>query len=61
MRFVCAHCGDFSDDPDVEMLDSGTTMTCEACGKETIVDLSTPEYRKKLFEDAGLLPKKEGD
>lgn len=55
MRYICAHCGDFAGDDSVEMLDGGTTLVCDNCGKPTIVDLETPANRKKLFKDAGRL------
>ena len=53
-KYVCAQCGSFSlIDQDADILDNGTTLTCEHCKEPTVVDLGTPEYRKKLFEDAG--------
>ena len=52
LTFICAHCGDFAEVPSltVEVLDSGTTLTCDECGRATIVDLSTSEERAKLFQ-----------
>jgi DNA-directed RNA polymerase subunit RPC12/RpoP len=57
MKYICAHCGGFSKFPEASedvMLDSGQVLKCEHCGKETVVDLFTPEYRKNLFRKAGL-------
>jgi len=40
-NFICANCGEFASDED-ETLDSGTTLVCAGCGKETVVLLCTP-------------------
>ncbi len=42
IAYHCAHCGAIVH-AGVEVLDSGTTLTCDECGRDTIVDLKTPE------------------
>jgi DNA-directed RNA polymerase subunit RPC12/RpoP len=48
MNFICAHCGAWVL-IEADFLDSGTTLTCNECGKVTIVDLFRPEERAKLY------------
>lgn len=56
MKYICAHCGSFSEVPEnVETIDSGNTLICDSCGESTTVDLMTSEYRKRLYKDAGRL------
>ena len=51
LPYICAACGEIVEVPlaAVEPLDSGTTMTCPRCGGDTIVDLSTPEERRRKY------------
>jgi DNA-directed RNA polymerase subunit RPC12/RpoP len=50
MKYICSQCGNFSTLDTGEILDSGYTLNCEHCKKETIIDLFQPEYRKDLYE-----------
>lgn len=49
LAYVCAACGAFAK-TEATMLDSGTTLTCDECGKDTVVDLDTPEQRAKRYD-----------
>lgn len=49
MKFICAHCGHFSAGPEDGLIDSGQVWKCDSCGKETIVDLHTNEFRTGLY------------
>jgi len=48
IAYICAHCGCI-ERTSIEILDSGTTLTCEQCGEATIVDLSKPKNRVGQF------------
>lgn len=55
LTYVCAHCGRLAEVAmlAIEVLDSGTTLTCDKCGEDIAVDLDTPEdraMRHKLAE-----------
>ena len=56
LTYICANCGGFAEVPllAIEVLDSGTTLTCDKCGEATVVDLFTPEERAKLYRQARL-------
>jgi len=51
MKYSCAHCGEWVslEEIGVDFLDSGTTLKCPHCDRETIVDLFRPEERAKLY------------
>lgn len=49
MKFICAHCGHFSAGPEDGLIDSGQVWKCDACDKETIIDLNKPSFRKELY------------
>ena len=51
MTYICANCGTFAKDSTADVIDSGTVLTCNECGKETVVDLNTPEQRSKLWRE----------
>jgi hypothetical protein len=57
MTYSCPHCGALAEDTgaDDACLDTGTTLTCNACRKPAIVALMTPgQYR--AWVDARPLP-----
>jgi hypothetical protein len=62
ISFICAECGDFAYGPKACLsLDSGTTFTCEKCGKKTVVDLWKTCERKEFYtqrEDLAMLVRK---
>ena len=37
--FICAHCGGLAEVSlwEIELLDSGTTLTCDKCGEKTVI------------------------
>jgi len=45
ITYICAHCGGFAEVPflEIEVFDSGTTLTCNRCGKDTVFDLRKEE------------------
>ena len=51
ITYICAHCGGFATVPlsSVEFLDSGTVLTCDKCGQDTVIDLDTPGRRAERF------------
>lgn len=53
ITYICAHCGGFAEVPflAVEVFDSGTVLTCNRCGKDTVFDLSTPKERADSFAE----------
>lgn len=58
MTYLCAHCGDLAEVPflEAEVFDSGTTLTCNRCGQDTILNLSTQkEYviRRRIVKAKG--------
>ena len=48
-KFLCAHCGENSVLPTEMWLDSGSTLECTYCQKETVFDLDKPEDRAKRY------------
>lgn len=53
VKLICAHCKDtFCLDDDDDTLESGMTLTCTHCRKDTIVELFRPEDRKQLYKIA---------
>ena len=49
--YFCAACG-VQAYAAIDSIDSGTTLTCEACGGKTVVDLDTPERRTARYAPA---------
>lgn len=51
LTYICAHCGQLAEVPmlAIEVLDSGTILTCDKCGRETVVDLDTREDRAMRY------------
>lgn len=51
ITYICAHCGQFAEVSfwEVEVFDSGTTLTCDKCGQDTVFDLETPEARAERY------------
>jgi len=48
MKYCCANCGCFASFGDVELLDSGSTVVCNYCGKKNVFEIFTPiEYKKR--------------
>ena len=53
VHYACAACGGIVPlPPDVEVLDSGTGLTCPTCGGTTVVDLDTPGKRTARYRAA---------
>ena len=46
ISFICSGCGGFGHTPE-DSLDSGTALTCDGCGAQTIVELFSPAGYKK--------------
>lgn len=56
ISFLCPHCGEFVCDEDAHAsdgLDCGTTLQCPKCDEPAVVDVRTPEERKRAFQDTG--------
>lgn len=53
ITYICAHCGGFAEVPflEVEAFDSGTTLTCNRCGEDTIFGLDTPGKCVEWYEE----------
>jgi DNA-directed RNA polymerase subunit RPC12/RpoP len=51
ITYICAQCGGFAEVPflAVEVFDSGTRLTCNRCGKDTVFNLTASD---KDFYDA---------
>jgi len=51
LTFICAHCGAVANVSlcRVGILDSGTSLICDNCGQDTVVDLDTPEDRAAWY------------
>lgn len=50
MSYICSECGEFAYGPEGCLsIDSGTTFTCEKCGKKTVVDLWKTGERKEFY------------
>lgn len=49
ISFICSECGGFGLASE-ESLDSGTQLTCDGCGKPTVVELFTPSGYKKRHD-----------
>ena len=47
--FICAHCKNTSHSGE-DTIDNGTSLTCNKCGKKTVVELFTPEAYVKRHE-----------
>lgn len=53
IAFICTACGGISHG-ELESLDSGATLTCDSCGKDTVIHLQSPgEYCKTVRQLAG--------
>ena len=39
LTYICAHCGGLAEVSlwEIELLDSGTTLTCDKCGEKTVI------------------------
>ena len=48
ITYLCQQCGT-PNAVAIDFLDSGTTLTCPACGGETIVDLFRPDLRAEMY------------
>lgn len=49
VKLNCQHCSEPLTVGDGEWIDSGMTLHCQACDKDTIIDLFRPEERAKLY------------
>lgn len=49
ISYICASCGGFAYVPVAKFtsFDSGTTLTCDTCGGETIIELHSREHYKQ--------------
>lgn len=58
IHFLCPHCGEFTCDEDSHItdgLDCGTMVECPRCGGGVVIDVRTPEERKRAFQDTGAI------
>jgi hypothetical protein len=52
-KYHCAQCGEMAVVPLDTWLDSGTTLTCNHCHKENVIDVETPERRAQRYGFTG--------